>query len=666
MNENLDASVPFLVTPKQDAGGLESVGPRRSMAQRMPRGSALSSESAKLSRLKHIKETGFISPAQFRDSGLAAGGLEAIIGRVSNLLPAWFLEIGAANSKAVCLLQASGTNYEGERGSWKGTGFLVSPNILLTNHHVLNSKNVARNSACVFNFQANVDGTERETRRFRLNPDRLFITSPATGNGLDFTFVWVDGTPSDLFGTVRLDRNQFSITNRERANIISHPDGRQKTVTLQDNVVDWQNDMVVHYTSDTKPGSSGACVCNNEWKLVALHHASRRSENGELRNEGIKIAAIATWLEQMIERGENVSQASEALSLFRGSDEALGYFGSLGRGTGGTDSLEAVVNAYRGEADDIDVAFWNIEWFSKRFEDKVDAVARIIFEMNLDIWALEESSPAATERLIEVLNEDFGLSYEMKACQPNASQNVQTCTVIWNTATVECEQEEWGDPIEEWLQADSRDFDDLGLEAVEGKIFNRYPALFHFTAKNRPDDGEFDFYLIPLHLKARGEGSKRRKLASKILAAAVNKKIEEGADKDFLIGGDYNAELASGDFDALIEADLVAASAADEEDGSFTYLKRPYLSLIDHIFLSPNLASQFGNDDFFIVAADHADPRDFVREISDHRPVLMRLSLARNEASRATSSGHERIDKEALAELKNAIGLNKKKKKATA
>lgn len=665
MNENLDASVPFLIKPQSDDRGLESAGPRRAAIQKPPKGSALSAESGKLSRLKHIKETGAISPSLFKESELEGSQLEAIIGRVSNLLPAWFLEIGAANSRAVCLVQASGTNYQGDRGSWKGTGFLVAPNILLTNHHVLNTKNVARSSSCVFNFQANVDGTERETRTFRLNPERLFISSPATNGGLDFTFVWIEGAPAESFGTVRLDRNQFSIANSERANIISHPDGRQKTVTLQDNVVDWQNEQVVHYTSDTKPGSSGACVCNNEWRLVALHHASRRSANGELRNEGIKIAAIATWLEQMIARGDDVRQASELLSLFRGTDEALGYFGSLGRSGDSDNSLEAVVNAYRGEADDIDVAFWNIEWFTNRYDDKVDAVARIIFEMNLDIWALEESSPAATERLIEVLNDDFGLQYDMKACQPNASNNTQTCTVIWNTATVECEQEPWGDTIEEWLQADSRDFDDLGLEAVEGKIFNRYPALFHFTAKNRPDYGEFDFYLVPLHLKARSEGSKRRKMASKILAAAVNKKIEDGADKDFLIGGDYNAELASGDFDALIDADLVAASAADEDAGSFTYLKRPYLSLIDHIFLSPNLATQFGVDDFFIVAADHPDPRDFIRNISDHRPVLMRMSLSRDEASRMSQPTNERIDKDALAELKTAIGLSTKRKKAT-
>lgn len=653
MNENLDSSVSFLRPEAADEAGMEAAGPRRT--PRMPRNSGISPETAKLSRLKHFREIGVESPDLManRDDH----GLEAIIGQISNLLPAWFLEIGAANSRAVCLVQASGTNYKRERGSWKGTGFLVAPNILLTNHHVLNSESVARNSTCVFDFQINVDGTERETRSFRLNPSRLFITSPVGRGGLDFTFVWIEGQPGDTYGTVRLERNQFAISEEERANIISHPDGKQKTVTLQDNVVDWQDNVVVHYTSDTKPGSSGACVCNNEWKLVALHHASKTSRDGNLRNEGIKISAIATLLERMIADDQNVAQARSVLSLFQGSDEALGYFGSLGRSHGDADGMEAVVNSYQGEADDIDVAFWNVEWFTKRFRDKVDDVARIIFEANVDIWALEESSPAATEALIEVLNADFGLSYEMLACEPNASNNVQTCTVIWNTKTVDVEADDWGDPIEQWLQADSRDFDDLGLEAVEGKIFNRYPRLFHCTAKNRPDDAEFDFYLVPLHLKARSEGSKRRKMASKILAAAVTRRIGEGADKDWIIGGDYNAQLATGDFDSLSDGGLTAVSAADEDAGSITYLKSPFKTLIDHVFLSPNLADQYGSDDFFILAADHPDPRNFIRNISDHRPILMRLSLSNTDAEEDAEPDDEPISEGALAELKAAINF---------
>jgi predicted extracellular nuclease len=180
--------------------------------------------------------------------------------------------------------------------------------------------------------------------------------------------------------------------------------------------------------------------------------------------------------------------------------------------------------------------------------------------------------------------------------------------------------------------------------------------LFRVTAKNR--DTEFDFYLVPVHLKAMGEGSKRRKMSSKILAAAVAKRIGEGSDADWIIGGDYNAELSTGDFDALIEGDMVAASAEDAEEGAFTYLKRPHKSLIDHIFLSPNLATQFGSDDFFIVAAEHPDPSSFIRGISDHRPVLIRLSLSNGDGDNESVAKHKR-NPSALAELRRALGIEK-------
>jgi hypothetical protein len=74
----------------------------------------------------------------------------------------------------------------------------------------------------------------------------------------------------------------------------------------------------------------------------------------------------------------------------------------------------------------------------------------------------------------------------------------------------------------------------------------------------------------------------------------------------------------------------VPLSADDEAGGAFSYVKRPK-SLIDHIFLSKNLARTYGADDYFIVAADREIP-DYVRRLSDHRPVLVRLSLLDRQA----------------------------------
>src|SRR5215203_410904 len=96
----------------------------------------------------------------------------------SNFLPAYFLEIGAKVSRAICKIETFGVDYKNREGSWMGTGFLVSTNILLTNHHVLNSVDTARNATCIFNFQNDENEVPQPTKRFQVNPDKLFLTSP--------------------------------------------------------------------------------------------------------------------------------------------------------------------------------------------------------------------------------------------------------------------------------------------------------------------------------------------------------------------------------------------------------------------------------------------------------------------------------------------------------
>jgi DNA/RNA endonuclease G (NUC1)/V8-like Glu-specific endopeptidase len=619
--------------------------------------SAVGFESTKdagtASRSRNVRATdlfirGVVNKATLDDIRNGRPGFEAVIGR-SNFLPASFLEVGAATARATCLVRAAGIDFLGRSGAWSGTGFLIGPNLLLTNHHVLNSVNVATSATAVFEFQTAPDGRPLTPSVFNLRPERLFLTSPTDG-GLDYSICWVDGEPGSRFGSVRARRAAFGIAVDEFANIVSHPAGRYKEVVLQENTVRWQDDLVVHYTSDTEPGSSGAAVCNNAWQLVALHHASKPADGGVV-NEGIKLSAIAADLDRLASGGS--ATAREVLARFEGSDERLGFFGALGRPAPAGDGLEAVVNTFRGTENDIDVGFWNVEWLTKHYDTKSPAVARVIHELNLDVWSIEESSANAAKAVVAELKDAYGLEYGTLAAEPDSPDGKQSCTILWNSRTVSVVKEEWGERIESWLGAHSRDFADLGLggfEAVHGKIFDRYPALFKVTSTAAGANGPaLSFYLVPLHLKAMDEGSMRRKMASKILAEAVAKKAEAGGVADFVIGGDANAPLDSGDFANLTDAELVAASAEDAEGGAFSYIKGPR-SLIDHVFVSPNLGSDVGNN-FFIVAAERTFP-DYVDEISDHRPVLLRLSLGAEPASPHGGGFESTGGVDPLAELK--------------
>jgi endonuclease/exonuclease/phosphatase family metal-dependent hydrolase len=556
--------------------------------------------------------------------------LELAIG-TADFLPSVFLEMGAAAARAVGrLVIRNGIDYSGrsQPGGWKGTGFLVAPGLLLTNNHVLNSLEVAQAATLQLNYRNRLDGSADTSEEFALQPDKLFITSPVK-NGLDYTFVAIDPAVTERYGFIPIDRRAYVIQPPTPGNIIQHPQGRYQEVVIHDNPILRDNGMVLHYLSDTEPGSSGAPVFDNRWRLIALHHAAARNSEGlaapnrpasEYLNEGIKLSSIASDLESR--RGTGGSgQAEKVLAAFAGINSVTGFFGTLGRTSEAT-GMEALVDKYKGTDQDVDIGSWNIEWFSNRFENKLDRVAAVVADFNLDIWALIESSPEATDRLVARLKEKYGLEFGAAHSEPDASAAKQTTSMIWNTATIDRLEAEWDKEILSWLAVRSQNFSEDMLEAVHGKVFDRYPGLFKFRAKGT----QFDFFVVPLHLKAMDEGALRRQMASKILAAAVARMIAKGEDQDWILIGDLNAQIASANFAPLSKHGLVPLSAEDEGNLTITYLKSPHKSMIDHVYLSPNLARRHGADDFFVVAADKTYP-DYIKEISDHRPIVTRLSL---------------------------------------
>jgi len=568
-----------------------------------------------------------------------------------NTVPSALLHILSEKRRAVARIEVPGApglmNFLNEPApnGWHGTAFLVGDNLLLTNHHVLHSIAVARSAVAEFDFELAAGDlfaartAQPAPKRIKLNPERLFITSPATGGGLDYTFVWIEDAAKE-FGVIPMQRASFTVNKFDPVFIIHHPRGRLKEASLDDTEALRIKSTVIHYAADTDFGSSGSPVFDRSGRLIALHHARNgdgpeRLQDGrtvDMLNEGVKISAIALDLENRIARGDGATAAGEVLSQMGGSDTLSGFFGALGRPAGSGTDVEAVVDTYQGTENDLDIGFWNIEWLANRWRDqaKLDGAATVIADLNLDIWSLIEVSPAAVRALVDRLNEKFGENYKYDLSEPDASESKQSTAVIWKPRLVEGGKIEWPEPIRSWWDLDSRD--DLPFEAVDGKIFNRYPARYRFSLKGRDRLAPFTFNLVPLHLKAMAEGSKRRRLASLLLARAVERLSSNGSQDDWIIGGDVNDDLASGDFDELIDAGLKPMSAADEEAGAFTYLKSPK-SLIDNVFLSPNITRTTGGADYFIVAKEKSVSK-YVKQISDHRPVVARFSLG-NRGSEA-------------------------------
>jgi endonuclease G, mitochondrial len=206
---------------------------------------------------------------------------ERVIGR-NDLTSVCFLERGLKVARSVGRVRIGDAR---GRLAGFGTGFMVSPRLLLTNNHVLSSAAEASRSQIEFNYQAGLDGAALPSVIFALDPAAFFVTDAR----LDYTLVAVRpeslaGMPLSEFGFNHLIEAQGKVLIGEYVNIIQHPNGEPKQLALRENQVVDLLTHFCHYLTDTAPGSSGSPVYNDQWEVVALHHMGvpKRAEDGRL------------------------------------------------------------------------------------------------------------------------------------------------------------------------------------------------------------------------------------------------------------------------------------------------------------------------------------------------------------------------------------------------
>ena len=78
-------------------------------------------------------------------------------------------------------------------------------------------------------------------------------------------------------------------------------------ISVQNNFVEYVDEKIIQYLTSTKNGSSGSPVFNDNWQVLALHHAGgtlkEPSTNRRYaRNEGILISAILKDLPSEIQQ----------------------------------------------------------------------------------------------------------------------------------------------------------------------------------------------------------------------------------------------------------------------------------------------------------------------------------------------------------------------------
>jgi hypothetical protein len=210
-----------------------------------------------------------------------------------------------------------------------GTGFLLGPNVLLTNYHVMevviagekglkvdNTYSAKpENVAIRFDYKRLGAGVLNQGTEYRLDTDWKIDLSEdwppepdAPRDKLDYALLRVAGTPgmddiAPIAGAAGKQRGwltplpAFEFANGTPLFILQHPQGSPLQLAFETEAILGMNPNKtrVRYNVNTDQGSSGSPCFNQDWELVALHHSGDPNFDPPHKptyNEGIPIAMI--------------------------------------------------------------------------------------------------------------------------------------------------------------------------------------------------------------------------------------------------------------------------------------------------------------------------------------------------------------------------------------
>jgi endonuclease G len=221
-----------------------------------------------------------------------AGQLERIIHEDDLLNFGWLqgaVAVGASVARLVVTRYENGAPYvspnTGQPVRTAGTGWLIGPQHLITNHHVINGRSESEPLA--------EEGDLRlQVQSMVVQFDYDFNNAAGTPAAVESLEAWDNwnATPALDYAIVKLaapsPRTPITLAPSALAefkeqirpvNIIQHPNGNPKSLGVRNNLTTLPlEEYELRYFTDTMRGSSGSPVCNDVWQAVALHRAQYR------------------------------------------------------------------------------------------------------------------------------------------------------------------------------------------------------------------------------------------------------------------------------------------------------------------------------------------------------------------------------------------------------
>lgn len=227
---------------------------------------------------------------------------ETLVWTQDERLPIDFLIKGSIAAKSVARVQVPRI-IDGVacRGYGTGTGWLIAPNLLLTNHHVIELREHNETPAKKTDLEMQAlkaivwfGYVDRSNQYQEYRCTELIDFDPK----LDYALLRLSsrsllGQALEDWGYLSISRANTDMPRRSRLNIIQHPQGGTQCVAIRNNFyVDTipltEVSSRIRYLTDTEPGSSGSPVFNDKWEVIALHHASVKVPPHQCRGEVIR------------------------------------------------------------------------------------------------------------------------------------------------------------------------------------------------------------------------------------------------------------------------------------------------------------------------------------------------------------------------------------------
>lgn len=175
-------------------------------------------------------------------------------------------------------------NGQQQDGLGFGTGWLIAPGLLITNHHVIECRSADEPPATPTDFRLQA---EQVVARFDFYREQDLIAEPrleCRGAHLLTSNKQLDYALLELIETskiadrepLKLPQAQPALVRGNRLNIVQHPGGGSLQYAIRNNffVQMGHTNNFIRYQTDTERGASGSPVCDDGWQVLALHHAS--------------------------------------------------------------------------------------------------------------------------------------------------------------------------------------------------------------------------------------------------------------------------------------------------------------------------------------------------------------------------------------------------------